>query len=65
MFPQNHRFYAPDPTGRSSVRGPMRDIAWDRPVFRPPVLPNPRVIYDPLPFTAQRLCAPSRATSAR
>jgi hypothetical protein len=33
----------------------QRDITWDRPVFRPPVLQNPRIIFDPLPFTAQRL----------
>jgi len=31
-----------------------RDITWDRPVFRPPVL-NPRIMFDPLPFTAQRM----------
>ena len=31
----------------------MRDIVWDRPIFRAPLLPNPRVIFDPLPFRAQ------------
>jgi len=31
-----------------------RDITWDRPVFRPPVL-NPRIMFDPLPFTAHRM----------
>jgi hypothetical protein len=37
-----------------------RDITWDRPVFRPPGLPNPRVIFDPLPFMKHRLSAHSR-----
>lgn len=31
----------------------LRDIVWDRPIFRAPVLPNPRVIFDPLPFRTQ------------
>jgi hypothetical protein len=38
-----------------SRSGRERDIVWDRPVFRAPLLPNPRIIFDPLPFTAQRL----------
>jgi hypothetical protein len=29
------------------------DIEWDRPVFRPPFLPNPRVVFDPPPFRTQ------------
>lgn len=33
----------------------MRDILWNRPVFKAPTLPNPRVALDPLPFTATRL----------
>ncbi len=28
------------------------DILWGRPIFRAPPLPNPRVIFDPLPFRA-------------
>jgi len=43
----------------------LRDITWDRPVFLPPQLPNPRVIYDQLPFTAHRLSAPSRSSAGR
>jgi len=31
-----------------------RDILWNRPVFKAPALVNPRVAYDPLPFTATR-----------
>jgi hypothetical protein len=31
----------------------LRDIIWDRPIFRAPALPNPRVIFDPLPFRTQ------------
>ena len=47
--------YGPPQAARSSRSGPSRDITWDRPIFRPPVLPNPRVMFDPLPFTASRL----------
>ena len=39
-----------------------RDILWNRPVFKAPVLPNPRVALDPLPFTASRVTRrPARA----
>ncbi|MBI5426265.1 MAG: hypothetical protein HZA32_19495 [Opitutae bacterium] len=31
-----------------------RDVLWGRPVFRAPQL-NPRVIFEPLPFTANRI----------
>ncbi len=30
----------------------LRDVLWDRPVFRAPPLINPQVIFDPLPFWA-------------
>ncbi len=40
--------------------GLTRDITWDRPVFRPPFLPNPRMLFDPLPFTAHRVNATRR-----
>ncbi len=33
----------------------VRDILWNQPVFKAPVLPNPRVALDPLPFTATRI----------
>ncbi len=48
------------PTDRKARPGLERDITWDRPVFRPPVLPNPRVIFDPVLFTAHRLNALTR-----
>lgn len=32
-----------------------RDILWGQPVFKAPVLPNPRVAFDPLPFTTARI----------
>ena len=32
-----------------------RDLVWGRPVFKAPTLPNPRTIFDPLPFTATRI----------
>jgi hypothetical protein len=28
----------------------VRDVTWDRPVFRPPSLKHWRVIFDPCPF---------------
>jgi len=37
-----------------STFGLARDVTWDRPLFRPPVL-NPRIMFDPLPFTAHRM----------
>ena len=33
----------------------MRDILWNQPVFKAPALPNPRIAFDPLPFTAARV----------
>jgi len=32
-----------------------RDILWDQPVFKAPTLSNPRIAFDPLPFTATRI----------
>ena len=32
-----------------------RDILWNQPVFKAPELANPRIAFDPLPFTAARL----------
>lgn len=46
-----------------SGNGLTRDITWDRPVFRPPLL-NPRIMFDPLPFTAQRM-VPVRRQNAK
>lgn len=40
--------------------GTPLDILWGRPIFRAPPLPNPRVIFDPLPFRA--LIPPSTRT---
>ena len=39
----------------SARPGIMRDILWNRPVFKAPVLSNPRIAFDPLPFTASRI----------
>lgn len=47
---------------QTSSNGPTRDITWDRPVFRPPVL-NPRIMFDPLPFTAHRMVPTRRQTA--
>jgi hypothetical protein len=48
-------------TARASAQ---RDVVWGRPLFRAPSL-NPRVAFEPLPFTAARVTrrpATSRAT---
>jgi hypothetical protein len=64
MPPHTPTVYGPSPSVRSNRSGPSRDITWDRPIFRPPVLPNPRVMFDPLPFTAHRLTATSRPATS-
>ena len=38
----------------------IHDILWNQPVFKAPALPNPRVAFDPLPFTAARVTQRSR-----
>lgn len=43
-------------TAKKRVR--PRDILWGQPVFKAPELPNPRVVFDPLPFTAVRVTQP-------
>lgn len=42
----------------------MQDVIWGRPVFRAPELPNPRKIFDPLPFTATRITHPVATAKA-
>ena len=42
-----------------------RDILWGQPVFKAPELPSPRVIFDPLPFTAVRVTQPGKAFGTR
>jgi len=41
----------------------VRDITWDRILFQPPALLNPRQVFDPLPFRTQSL--PRRTRSSR
>lgn len=50
-------------TPQNSTSGLTRDVLWDRPLFRPPVL-NPRIMFDPLPFTAHRM-VPARRQNAK
>ncbi|HYC71728.1 MAG TPA: hypothetical protein VEB66_11005 [Opitutaceae bacterium] len=47
-------------TGASPKPGLLRDLVWGRPVFKAPALPNPRIVFDPLPFQAARVTAPRR-----
>jgi len=57
------------PAERSAAVKPsrrlQRDILWGRPVFKAPELPNPRIIFDPLPFTAVRVTQPGRPADER
>ncbi len=55
-FPHSTPKRPADPIGLlASVRQTLtRDISWNRPVFKAPALPNPRIVFDPLPFTATR-----------
>lgn len=41
---------------RQTLQG---DIQWNRPLFKAPALPNPQIVFDPLPFTVNRP-APNR-----
>jgi len=57
-FPHNplKRPAAPAAGSLGSVRQAIiRDILWNQPVFKAPLLPNPRIAFDPLPFTATRV----------
>jgi hypothetical protein len=47
-----------------SAVSPMRDVLWGRPLFKAPSLPNPRVVFDPLPFTATRVTHRGPETTA-
>jgi hypothetical protein len=56
-FPHNHLQRSDRPAAKAlaTVRQALtRDILWNRPVFKAPALPNPRIALDPLPFTATR-----------
>ena len=57
-FPHNTVKRSASPAARAFaiVRQNLnRDILWGQPVFKAPVLPNPRVAFDPLPFTTARI----------
>ena len=57
-FPHNYLERSASPAIRviAAVRQNInRDILWGQPVFKAPVLPNPRIAFDPLPFTAARV----------
>ena len=38
----------------------VRDVTWNKPVFKAPILSNPAVEIEPLPFTAARVTRASR-----
>lgn len=56
-FPQRPTNYPALTAARSLAplrQNLTRDILWNKPVFKAPALVNPRVVFDPLPFTATR-----------
>lgn len=61
-FPHNPLRHATTPAQLlASVRqASTRDILWNRPLFKAPALSNPRIAFDPLPFTAARITSPRR-----
>ena len=57
-FPHNYLERSASPAARAiaAVRQSIhRDILWNQPVFKAPALANPRIAFDPLPFTAVRV----------
>ena len=54
---RKHTLHPADSHAPPATKQPVltRDILWGRPVFKAPELPNPRVTFDPLPFTAVRV----------
>jgi hypothetical protein len=38
------------PVATAAERPPVRELEWERPVFTPPAFPNPRAVFDPVPF---------------
>jgi hypothetical protein len=57
-FPHQHLQRTASPAVRAfaAVRQTLnRDILWNQPVFKAPSLANPRIVFDPLPFTATRI----------
>lgn len=60
MTPFHHQAHQPPAIISPAVLVPgrqarMRDVLWGRPLFKAPTLTNPRVAFDPLPFTATRI----------
>jgi len=62
-FPHNPLRHATTPAQLlASVRqSSTRDILWNKPLFKAPALPNPRIAFDPLPFTAARITSSRRS----
>jgi len=61
-FPHNSLKHATTPAQMlASVRQSSTcDILWNKPVFKAPALPIPRIAFDPLPFTAARVTSSRR-----
>jgi hypothetical protein len=61
-FSQRHSRAAVFSAAGSAIRSAaMRDVLWGRPLFRAPQF-NPRVPFEPLPFTATRITRRARPT---
>lgn len=55
----------PYPFGNHAAATPrrVRDVTWDRVLFQPPELLNPRLVFDPVPFRTQTIPRPTRSRS--
>jgi hypothetical protein len=54
-YPQRPGYRTTETSANSLKQAPLRDVLWGRPLFKAPHLQNPRVAFDPLPFTALRV----------
>ncbi len=61
FLPKKTSSRSPAATGaRGTHVVPVRDVQWDRPVFRPPALPAYPRLFNTVPFTAMRAVRPTR-----
>ncbi len=59
-FPHNPLKRTAGPASAPVRSSLLRDVLWNKPVFKAPALSNPPILIDPLPFTAARITKPAR-----
>ncbi len=62
-FPPTPNYTQPPALHAPAAPALKRDVLWGRPLFKAPALPNPRISFDPLPFTSTRLTHRARPTA--